>query len=638
MIDNPNFKEKELPRNIEEKFKELSIVCRGDILKMTTLAGSGHPGGSMSSLDIYITLFFLANIDPENPRKPERDRIVISHGHTSPGVYSVLGRRGFFDVDEAIAFFRVAGSPYEGHIERKVPGIEWTTGNLGQGLSAACGFSLASKIKGIDFNVFVVMGDGEQQKGQIDEARRFATKYNLNNLTVIIDNNNLQISGKISDIMFQKIEREFESDGWKVYVVDGHNFRELYKAIKSSLEDNTPSMILAKTVMGKGVSFMEGKREFHGKAPTIEEYKRAISELGLEDDLEKYREMRTKGKVFTERSAPLELPDVVTEGRFVYKDDPGDNRTAFGKALLDIAEKSHRKGKLLMAVFDCDLTESVRTHMFKERFPENFFESGIQEHHTATCSGALSTEGILTFFADFGVFGIDETYNQHRLNDINETNLKLVVTHLGVDVGEDGKTHHCIDYIGTFMNLFGFKIIIPADPNQMDCVIRYIAKEKGNFVVGMGRSKVKIIRKKDGSIFYDENYRFIYGKADMIRSGNDASIISYGPMLWRAVNVADRLRKEGIHVQVWNFTSPKALDEEALKMASSTGLIVVYEDHNVHTGLGTIISSKLLDMGLCPKLVKMGIEKYGPSGKPEDILKLLGLDEESLIKTLKANL
>ncbi len=629
------FEWEELPKDLEERFLDLSRVCRGDILKMTTLAGSGHPGGSMSSIDIYISLYHLANIDPKNPRMPERDRVVVSHGHTSPGVYSALGRRGFFDIDEAIAFFRVAGSPYEGHIERKVPGIEWTTGNLGQGLSAGCGFALASRLKGIDFHVFVVMGDGEQQKGQIDEARRFAKKYGLSNLTVIVDNNNLQISGKINEIMFIDMEKEFVSDGWKVYTIDGHNFQEIYRALKASFEDDAPSMIIAKTIMGKGISFMEGKREFHGRAPTIEEYKKAMEELGLEDDLERYRKMRERGKSFIEVEAPSEIPEIDASGRITYDETTGDNRSSFGKVLLDIAEKNAEGSYLPMAVFDCDLAESVRTSFFKEKFPNNFFESGIQEHHTATCSGALSTEGILTFFADFGVFGVDETYNQHRLNDINETNLKLVCTHLGVDVGEDGKTHHCTDYIGTFMNLFGYRIILPCDPNQMDAVIRYIAKEKGNFLVGMGRSKVKIIRKEDGSIFYGKDYTFEYGKADLVREGDAGAIISYGSMLWRALDAWDMLAEEGMYLQVWNFPTPKKLDETALRKAASTGLIIVYEDHNVNTGLGTIVSSKLLEMNLCPKVIKMGVTGYAPSGKPGDILKLMGIDEESLVRTVK---
>lgn len=238
-----------------EYLKSLAHKCRGDILKMTTLAGSGHPGGSMSSIEMYLTLYYFANVDPKDPKNPDRDRIIISHGHTSPGVYSALGNLGFFNIDEAIAYFRLAGSIFEGHVERYVPGVEWSTGNLGQGLSAGCGMALSARLLKKDFHVFVVMGDGEQQKGQISEARRFAKKYNLSNLTVLIDYNKLQLSGPLSEIMPQNIKENYLSDGWEVIEVDGHDFEALYKAIREAIYDNKPTAILAHTIMGKGVSF-----------------------------------------------------------------------------------------------------------------------------------------------------------------------------------------------------------------------------------------------------------------------------------------------------------------------------------------------------------------------------------------------
>ena len=171
-----NFEADKLGENELKFLKDFTKKCRGDILKMTTVASSGHPGGSMSSIDIYAVLYGFCNIDPKNPFKPERDRIVVSHGHTSPGVYSALGNYGFFDINDAIISFRTAGYPFEGHIEKTVPGVEWDTGNLGQGLSAACAFALSSKLHDYNNHVYCIMGDGEQAKGQIGEARRFAVK------------------------------------------------------------------------------------------------------------------------------------------------------------------------------------------------------------------------------------------------------------------------------------------------------------------------------------------------------------------------------------------------------------------------------------------------------------------------------
>lgn len=620
-----------------KKLVESARLARGDILKMTTLAGSGHPGGSMSSIDFYLVLYSYANIHPDSPSDPERDRIVISHGHTSPGVYAALGRVGFFPIDAAIANFRKAGTPFEGHVEKGVPGVEWNTGNLGQGLSAGCGFALSAKLLSRDFHVFVTMGCGEQQKGQISEARRFAIKYDLHNLTVIIDYNCRQISGVTCEIMPQNIRKNYESDGWEVVEIDGHEFQEIYTAFRRAVSANRPVMILAHTVMGKGVSFMEGKEEFHGRALSLEEYKKAIQELGVNDDLEHYREIREKGGFpYHGRKYPFE-PITIRTGtpRDYGKDQKLDNRSAFGNALLDLARVNVQKGGTLpIVVFDCDLASSVKTAGFAKEFPDHFFQGGIQEHNTATIAGAISTTPLLSFFADFGVFGVDETYNQHRLNDINETNLKLICTHNGLDVGEDGKTHQCIDYIGLMRNLFGYKIIIPADPNQTDRVIRYVAKTHGNFLVVMGRSPVPIILSEDGSPYYGHPYEFRYGVADLIRNGKDGAILTTGGMVYRALQAWEKLKEKGVRVQVLNISCLTDLDTEAILKACRTGIVITYEDHHIQTGLGNLVGNVIAEHGLSIRFRKMGITRYGGSGKPEDLLKMQGLDVDSLVQTV----
>lgn len=631
------FEAERLDETSLKKLNELARLARGDILKMTTLAGSGHPGGSMSSIDFYLVLYSYANIHPDSPSDPERDRIVISHGHTSPGVYAALGRVGFFPIEMAIANFRKVGTPFEGHVEKGVPGVEWNTGNLGQGLSAGCGFALSAKILKRDFQVFVTMGCGEQQKGQISEARRFAIKYALHNLTAIIDYNCRQISGVTCEIMPQNIRKNYESDGWEVIEIDGHQFQEIYTAFRKALFIDRPVMILAHTIMGKGVSFMEGKEEFHGRALTPDEYRKAIQELGLDDDLEHYREIREKGEPsYHGRKYPVE-PITIQTGtpRNYGKDQKLDNRTAFGNALLDLAKINVQKeGVLPIVVFDCDLASSVKTAGFAKEFPDHFFQGGIQEHHTATLAGAISTTPLLSFFADFGVFGVDETYNQHRLNDINETNLKLICTHNGLDVGEDGKTHQCIDYIGVMRNLFGFKIIIPADPNQTDRVIRYVAKTHGNFLVAMGRSPNPILLSEDGSPYYGGSYEFQYGVADLIRNGKDGAILTHGAMVYRALLAWEKLKEMGVEVQVLNISCLSDLDLDAILKACRTGMVITYEDHHVQTGLGSLVGNVIAEHGLPTRFRKMGITRYGGSGRPEDLLRREGLDVESLVQTV----
>ena len=631
------FNAEKLDKESLARVSKLSRLARGDILKMTTLAGSGHPGGSMSSVDFYLVLYSYANVYPQSPADPNRDRIVISHGHTSPGVYAALGRLGFFPIEEAIATFRKAGSPFEGHVEKGIPGVEWNTGNLGQGLSAGCGLALGSRILKKGFHVFVAMGCGEQQKGQISEARRFAIKYGLDNLTAIVDFNCRQISGVTQEIMPQDIVRNFESDGWRVKEVNGHQFQEIYTAFREATFSKHPTLILAHTTMGKGVSFMEGKEEFHGRALTLEEYKKAIQELGVEDDLDRYRQIREKENLpFTARKYPIEAFLAQTGNPRSYeKDQELDNRSAFGNALVDIARANCREGSPLpMAVFDCDLASSVKTAAFAKQFPDHFFQGGIQEHNTATIAGTISTLGLLSFFADFGVFGVDETYNQHRLNDINQTNLKLMCTHNGLDVGEDGKTHQCIDYIGVMRNLFGYKTIVPADPNQTDRVTRYVAKTHGNFLVVMGRSSIPILLTEAGAPLFGTSYEFRYGHTDLVRNGKDAAILTTGGMVYKAIQAWQELREKGVAVQVINISCLSDLDNEAILKAAKTGILITYEDHHIQTGLGSLIANFIAEHGLGIRFRKLGIKQYAGSGKPDELYRTQGLDAESLVRAV----
>lgn len=629
-------KETLTPQEVAE-LEELGRIVRGDILKMTTLANSGHPAGSMSSADIYLVVYSYANIDPKNPDWEDRDRIIVSHGHTSPGVYAVLGRLGFFDIDDAIAYFRLAGSPFEGHIEREVPGVEWTTGNLGQGLSAGCGFALASKILNKNFHVYVLMSDAEQAKGQVAEARRFARKFNLNDITVIIDYNRRQISGKTYEVMPVNIIENYISDGWYVLEVDGHNYRELYEAIVESHKiEEAPVAIIAHTVMGKGVTFMEGDEKYHGKPLTEEQYKLAIKELGVSDDLDKYKKIR-ESKKFPEFQRKFYYEIKIESGNpIVYGSDKKiATRNAFGNALKDIAILNCKnKESTPIAVLDCDLAGSVKVDGFAAICPKRFFETGVQEHNAATVAGALSSQGIISIFADFGVFGIDETYNQHRLNDINHTNLKLVVTHLGIDVGEDGKTHHCVDYIGVIRNLYGFKLIIPADANQADKVTRYIISHFGNYVLGLGRSSWPIITKDDGSPYFDENYSFTYGKIDVLREGNDGTLIVYGSTAHKGIRVHEILKDSDINLKLINISSPFELEEEIL--ANLPGKhVFVYEDHNVYSGLGVIVSNYFASRGIQKIVHKFGLKNYSPSGKHSDLFNILGLSPEKIAEKIK---
>ena len=616
---------------LEERARDL----RGAILTMTTLAASGHPGGSMSSLEIYLVLYHFANVDPARPRTDDRDRVVVSHGHTSPGVYCALADAGFFKLEDAVAHFRQAGSVFEGHVERSVPGVEWGTGNLGQGLSAGVGFALASRLTGRGYRTFVAMSDGEQHKGQVAEARRLAVKEGLSDLTVVVDLNGIQISGRTAEVMPVDVAADFAADGWGVIEVDGHDVRALYAAIASAVADTSrPVAVIAHTVIGKGVSFMEGKAEFHGRGLTPDEYARAMAELGCEPALEAAHERRG-GVTLTpalHSGARSWAYDAGTP-RTYAREKTTDNRSAWGTALADIAELNP---EVPMAVLDCDLATSVKTDAFARVRPSGFVQCGVGEHNAAAVAGALSVSRVLTFFSDFGVFGVDEVYNQQRLSDINEAQLKLAVTHCGLDVGEDGKTHQCLDYVGAFRSMFGWRVIVPADPNQTDRAVRALPVLPGCVALAMGRSKLPVILDAAGAPLFGDGYAFEYGRATWAREGTQGAIITMGTVAGAAVEAADLGAEHDISLGVCVVSSPLDLDDEAMERAAALPWILVVEDHASRTGLAASVAEWVASRGIGVRVIAHGVTGYQSSGLSGDLLARAGLDTAGIIARVRS--
>jgi len=622
----------------------LGTAARGDILKMTTLAASGHPGGSMSSLDFLLVLWGFGNCDPKNPFKEDRDRVVISHGHISPGSYAALARLGYFDPSLPLLGFRRGGSPFEGHVERDVPGIDWGTGNLGQGFSAAVGFALAAKIRGNGARVFCGMGDGEQQKGQPSEARRFAARYGLTNLVVALDWNREQLSGSTADIMPQHIVADWEADGWGVIEVDGHDVKAVYRAVRAALNASRPTLVACRTVMSKGVPFMEKEGfKWHGAALPGDKCREALAILGVSDDLDYWIAERKKPAPDWHRVLP-HRPDeavVLPEGgtpRTYAPDMKTDNRSAFGTALADLGALSaaaHASSGVPMAVLDCDLSVSTKTDKFLETFPKSFFQGGIAEHNAAVVTGALSLAGVAAWWGEFAMFGVAESYNQQRLNDINEANVKLAVTHAGIDVGEDGKTHHSIDYFALLNSTFGWKVLTPADPNQTDRATRWMATHRGNHALVMGRSKIPVALKEDGMPFFGGDYVFDPMRADRIREGDGLSLVCAGNMLPYALDAWNALAKEGTRVDLVSVAAWSDLSDADLAHIARHGCVVTVEDHNPKTGLGTWIQARLNDLGLSARVRKMGVTFYSSSGPAKELYALMGLDGPAIAKAVR---
>ncbi len=620
------------------QLRERALAARGHVLTATTLAASGHPGGSMSSMEIFTLIYSQANLRPAEPRWEGRDRVVISHGHTSPGAYAALAGAGFFPADEFTAHFRQAGSIFEGHVERSVPGIEWSSGNLGQGLSAGVGFALGARMTGGDWHTFVLMSDAEQNKGQVSEARRLAVKERLANLTVVVDWNHIQISGHTEDVMPVPLVADWAADGWHVIECDGHDFKELHAALSQAVSHDMPTVVLARTVIGQGVPFMEDLAEFHGRGLTAEEYPRAMSALGL-DPAELAGARARRQAPFAVVALPHETPAVeIACGmpRTVPAGEKADCRGAWGHAVVDLAAVNP---SVPIALFDCDLAVSVKTEAFAAARPLGFIECGVGEHNAATASGALSTvPGALSFWADFGVFGLDEVYNQQRLNDINGAALKLALTHCGLDVGEDGKTHQCIDYVGAFRNFFGWKLIVPADANQTDRAVRAAAAMQGNVALAMGRSKLMPILDQRGALLFGDEYEFSYGEIVWAREGEDACLLTMGTLAGSAVAAADLLHDEGIEIEVGIVACPLDLDDGAMRYASEAPLLITVEDHSARTGLGASVALWMADVAASTPLLRIGVDGYQSSGASNEVFEQAGLSPGRIAHRIKARL
>ena len=617
----------------------LSKSCRNSIVAMTANAQSGHPGGSCSMID-YLALLYAFIISQTG------EDLIISNGHVSPAAYSILAEMGYIDRMDVIEKFRKVGEVYEGHITRHVPGIHYGTGPLGIGVSVATGIAMAEKLNKKNRRIFATAGDGECDEGQVYEMMHFANKYKLDNLTLFIDYNQVQLTDKLETIMPINLKAIFESADWNVLEVNGHDYSEMWHAIAESYDSIKPTVILGRTIMGKGVSFMEPdgvdyKSTWHGIPPKPEQAESELSgPLKMAKDevkmLNEFRQNNVKwkpkdpAKYFIDPLTPM--PGVKTgKPNILPAGEKSDCRGAYGKALLDLAKLNSN-----IVAMTADLGGSVKTAIMQKEFPERVFEVGIAEQHMVSFAGGLSLTSFIPFASTFGVFMSNRAKDQARLNDINQTNVKMVSTHCGLSVGEDGPTHQSVDDMGSFLGFFNTFVLEPADPNQTDHITRYIASHHGNFYVRMGRHKFEPILKEDGTPFYDEKYKFEYGKADLLRNGNQLTVVASGSTVNIAVDIADKLKNEA-SVEVIAISSLKKIDTDLLiPSLQKTEKLITIEDHNPNNGLASQVNSVVAQEGLSVIINNLAVREYQLSGKPMELYEEAGIGPVSLEKAIRA--
>ena len=549
-----------------QKIEAFAKSCRRTIIEMLKQSQSGHPGGSLGCID-YLSLLYTQII------RDTGEKVVVSNGHISPAVYAVLAELGYVKKQDVIKGFRKIGYPYEGHVSRHVPGVWYGTGPLGVGVSAAAGFALSAKKQGSEETVYALIGDGESQEGMVYEMMHSAAKEKLDNFIVFLDYNQVQLSDALATVMPYNPAAHFAAAGWDVLEVDGHDFKAMWKVLAKAQKSKKPVLIVGNTIMGKGVSYMEadGKRHkatWHGNAPKPEQADEALRELALSVKEEALVASFTKGKW----KPKVEFKEIGSQDKRVKVGNPReynadeltDCRSAYGSALLDLAKKN----KHIIAL-TADLAGSVKTDKVQDALPAQHVDVGIAEQHMLSMSGGLSLTEMVPFCSTFGAFMTSRAKDQARVNDINQTNVKMVATHCGLSVGEDGPTHQAIDDMGSFMGFFNTQIMEPADPNHCDRIIRYAASHYGNMYVRMGRAKVSVLTNEDGSLFFDKKYEYTYGKCDVLRAGTDVTIVASGPMVHEAL-AARELLTDPSKVEIVIASSPKQFDNTLLDSLQKT--------------------------------------------------------------------
>ncbi len=613
--------------------RAFTTSCRRTMLEMLRTSQSGHPGGSLSSLDILAVLYAF-RITQTN------EKIVVSHGHISPAVYSVLAECGAVDADTVMAEFRQLGSNFEGHVTRHVPGIHFGTGPLGVGVSAAAGFAVAQKRQGKSEKVFCMMGDGEAQEGQVHEMALFAAQEKLDNLVLFVDFNRVQLTASLEETMNIDVAAFFGSAGWNVLEIDGHDAEAIWAAVGEAEKSDMPTVVVATTVMGKGMAIMEGDGEklvptWHGKAPSPDMIDEELERQALsDDDLQALADFRSDRRFapqkndFIPSGAPMKEVDAGEP--IVYGvDELTDCRGAYGKALLSLAKANKN-----IWASTADLGGSVMTKFVAAELPDQFVEFGIAEQNMVSVAGGASFEGVIPFTSTFGAFLSSRAKDQARVNDINQANVKLVATHCGLSVGEDGPTHQAIDDMGSFLGFFNTGVLEPADPNHCDRMIRYVASHYGNYYVRMGRHKLPVLTKEDGSVFFDADYQYEYGKTDVLRNGEDVTIVASGAVVIEALKARE---ETGINAEIVMVSSPKQFDSVLAESVRKTGKVLTVEDHNVKSGIGSGVALFLAQEGIAiQKFQTLGVEKYALSGKPLELYGEAGIDAAGIGKLLRS--
>jgi transketolase len=619
--------------NSSETWRILAAQLRIDSIRCTSAAGSGHPTSSMSAADLMAVLISkYLRYDWANPKRPENDSLIFSKGHACPVLYAAYKACGVVS-DEELLTLRQLGSRLEGHPTPDIPWVEAATGSLGQGLPIGVGDAICGKyLDKLPFKVWVICGDSEMAEGSMWEAMATASHYELDNLVAIIDVNKL---GQRGETMLghdmETYRKRIDAFGWNALVIDGHDLNAIDGAMQSAMQSNgKPTCIIAKTNKGHGASLTEGMNDWHGKALKAEQAQAAIEEItskvgGTQPSF--------SIKTHVPETAQAATPTTGEGTAPVYKvGDKIASRAAYGEALAAIGAVDGQ-----VVVLDAEVSNSTYADKFKKSHGERFFEMYIAEQQMLGTAVGLQWRGKKVFCSTFAAF-FTRAFDQIRMGAISQANLKLVGTHAGVSIGEDGPSQMALEDLSMMRAVCGSTVLYPSDAASTAKLVGEMKDLKGISFLRSTREATPVI--------YEDSEQFPIGGSKTLRtSDNDsATIIAAGITLHEALKAADELAQSGTHVRVIDLYSVKPIDDEAIeKAAKETRHLIVVEDHWKEGGLGDAVLASLAGSqangelsGKASKFTHLCVSKMPRSGKPMELLADNGISAADIVAAVKA--
>ncbi|PIN92938.1 transketolase [Candidatus Pacearchaeota archaeon CG10_big_fil_rev_8_21_14_0_10_31_24] len=599
------------------QLQDIATLIRRDSIISTTEAGSGHPTSSMSCADILSALFFEEmSYDIKNPDNPDNDEFILSKGHAAPALYSALIRSEC--IKEDIKSLRKANSNLEGHpMPRSLKWIKVATGSLGQGLSIGVGMALASKLQKRKFRTYVLLGDSELAEGSNYEAVQLALHYKLNNLTAIADINRLGQRGET--IMGHDIESyksRFLGFGWNVLTIEGHNMTQILLALKQSKTSDKPTIILAKTLKGKGVSFLENKDEWHGKSVSKDRLQEALSELGNPKmPLISIRKPLKLSPQIRKISSPT-LP--------IFKIGEGvATRSAYGKSLASLAKSNPN----ILAV-DAEVSNSTYSEEVKNETPEQFIETFIAEQNMIGISLGLSKKGFNPFASTFSAFLI-RAHDQIHMASLSSANFTICGSHAGISIGQDGASQMSTEDISFFRSLDGSVIFYPSDANSTAKLVKQSLHNKFITYIRTTRAKTPVI--------YNEKQLFPIGEFKVLKESkkDKAVLIGSGITLHECLKAHNFLKSKNKNMAVIDLYCIKPLNiKKLISFIKKHGnCIIVSEDHGKAGGIGEMLSSSLANTNI--KITSLAVNGIPHSAKPEELLEKHKINWKAIVQAVK---